>query len=422
MNRSTPFHRRICRAAIACAGSPGRPGQRTSVTAGCPRSASTSAAAFAACRASRRSRVPSPRCASQASIGPGTAPPRVRASRSRSASAGSRGADVAEHHVAVPGQRLGVAGHHQVGAQRQRALAERGGGGVVHGQQRTGGVRGAGGRGDVARRPGRGWTGSPAAPAPRRRARRPATPPPSAPRGRHPERGELGVRERPGQVVAVRRQHQRAVARRPARTPPGSRPCRRRTARTRRRRARRSPPPAPARSGCRPGRRSPAGSARRAARGGTSRTAPGRGAAARRSRPRPWPAVHAARAVTSDHVTSAPARGARLISSLPISATDSPSWQTRRTASAIGSSTPCRSPSAQIDEHDFTPSATWPWLASSACGQRLAAAQPLAEGAVARQRRRAGGHQVAQPGQPGEGHRVGAQRDARAGPSRPARG
>ncbi len=51
-------------------------------------------------------------------------------------------------------------------------------------------------------------------------------------------------------------------------------------------------------------------------------------------------------------------RGARLISSLPISAADRPSWQTRRTASAMGSSTPCRAPSSQIDVHDLTPSAT----------------------------------------------------------------
>ena len=33
---------------------------------------------------------------------------------------------------------------HEVGAQLQRALAERGRGGVVHGQQRAGGVRGRG--------------------------------------------------------------------------------------------------------------------------------------------------------------------------------------------------------------------------------------------------------------------------------------
>src|SRR5688572_2514378 len=44
--------------------------------------------------------------------------------------------------------------------------------------------------------------------------------------------------------------------------------------------------------------------------------------------------------------------------------------------------------------------------------QGLAAAETLTEGAVARQRRRAGGDEVTEPGEPGEGLRVGAETDA----------
>ena len=47
--------------------------------------------------------------------------------------------------------------------------------------------------------------------------------------------------------------------------------------------------------------------------------------------------------------------------------------------------------------------------------QRLAPAEPLAERTVARQRRRTRRDEVAEPGQPGERHRIGAQAHAEAG-------
>src|SRR5262249_22163440 len=59
--------------------------------------------------------------------------------------------------------------------------------------------------------------------------------------------------------------------------------------------------------------------------------------------------------------------GARPSRSPAISWGDWPSWQTRRTASVIGISTPQRAASSWIDEQDLTPSATWPWVACWAC-------------------------------------------------------
>ena len=354
--------------------------------------------------------MPRPRCASQASIGPGTAPPRVRAARSAAGQRGVAGADVAEHarRRARPapwcrwrrrGRRPGPAGAARAGSRwccRRRAARPR----------RARRPR----RRRCRRRRGRGWTASPAAPAPA---------PSSAPSGHGPavgtsrtvdaERRQLVVGERAGQVVAVGRQHERAVGRRASRS----------TARDRGHAGgehhalaaverRRSPPPARARSGCRRGRRSRSGvgSAGSPRWNGADSTGPGCSglpgrpvAAARRARTAvPSPDLRAARR-SPYRLDASLGRGARLISSLPIAAADSPSWQTRRTASAIGSSTPWRSPSSQIDAHDFTPSATWPWLASSASASARPRPEPLAERPVARQRRRAGRHQVAQPGQ-----------------------
>ena len=58
--------------------------------------------------------------------------------------------DVAEQDVAVPGHGLGVGGDGEVGTERERALAERGCGGVVDGDQSAGAVGALAERGDVA--------------------------------------------------------------------------------------------------------------------------------------------------------------------------------------------------------------------------------------------------------------------------------
>ena len=72
--RRRPGSGASARRATAYAGSSGRPGQRTPVDVRIARrSSSATAAAFAVCRASRRSSVASDRCASQASNGPGIA-------------------------------------------------------------------------------------------------------------------------------------------------------------------------------------------------------------------------------------------------------------------------------------------------------------------------------------------------------------
>ena len=50
--------------------------------------------------------------------------------------------DVAGEDVVVTRERLGGAGHHEIGAQRQRLLPQRRGGGVVDDQQRAAGAAG----------------------------------------------------------------------------------------------------------------------------------------------------------------------------------------------------------------------------------------------------------------------------------------
>ncbi len=347
-----------------------RPGQRTSDTAGMPeqqprparrRSSPAGPAAGPACPArGAPARPPSARAPRRPGCGPRAAGRPAPASRVLTCPSTTS---------PCPASALVSLRHDQVGAQLERPLAERGRGGVVHGQQRAR-------RRAPPRRPRRcprppapGWTGSPAAPAPPRRARRPATPPPSAPRAPSPRAGP--ARRGPATGPGSSRRTAAPARRRRAASPSTARIAAIPEANTHALAAvqlRRSPPPAPARSGCRPGRRSRAATGlagepeverRGQHRPGVQRAPPARVRRARRART-------ASR--RRDAVTSVRRRGARLISSLPISATESPSWQTRRTASAIGSSTPWRSPSAQIDEHDLTPSATWPWLASSACG------------------------------------------------------
>ena len=211
-------------------GRPVSPGQRTSVTAGCSRKARASASALAAWRASRRSSVPSPRWASQASMGPGSAPVRVRASRRRWASAGSAAVTWPSSTSPWPGQGLGVAGDGEVGAEREGALPERGGGGVVDGQQRAGGVGGRGGGAEVAHVEAGVGGGLDEQ---QRRAVQHAVGPRA--RGGHladldAERGELGVGEGTGDVVAVGRQDDRGTG------PGGERGGRRRWRPSRRRR------------------------------------------------------------------------------------------------------------------------------------------------------------------------------------------
>ena len=87
---------------------------------------------------------------------------------------------------------------------------------------------------------------------------------------------------------------------------------------------------------------------------------------------------------------------------------------TASTCSAIGASTPVRWARSSSDEHDFAPSATWRVEAIDLLGGH-ALAELLAEGPVARQRRGAGGDQVAEPGQAHQGQRVGAERHRQPG-------
>ena len=155
------------------AGPPG-PGPADAGHRRVPRSTSTTAAALAACRARRRSGSVGDRWASQACIeGRARRLPRGAPARAAGRPARRRRCYVAEHDVVVACERLGVAGQGEVGAELQRALAERGGGGVVDGDERARAWRGGGERGDVADVESRGWRGSPAArgPPPRGRAR-----------------------------------------------------------------------------------------------------------------------------------------------------------------------------------------------------------------------------------------------------------
>ena len=91
----------------------------------------------------------SPRRTSQASNGPGTAPSEFCRKRSRSASARVAREDGAADHVGVAAEVLRRRVDDEVGAERERLLQERGGEGVVDGEQRAGGVRGVGGAADV---------------------------------------------------------------------------------------------------------------------------------------------------------------------------------------------------------------------------------------------------------------------------------
>ena len=86
---TTPLGRSIWRAARADEGSPARQGHRTPVTAGDAASTSVTAAALAACRASRRSSVLIDRCPSHASNGPGVLPLWLRQPCSRANSSSS---------------------------------------------------------------------------------------------------------------------------------------------------------------------------------------------------------------------------------------------------------------------------------------------------------------------------------------------
>ena len=116
----------IWRAAIAWCGWSARPGWRTSSTSGRSRSQSARASAFALWRSSRRASVASERCSSQASNGPGDRRrPASGAARSARGPLGVADGDRAEDEVGVAGQRLGGAEHRGVGAEVERALAER---------------------------------------------------------------------------------------------------------------------------------------------------------------------------------------------------------------------------------------------------------------------------------------------------------
>ena len=89
--------------------------------------------------------------------------------------------------------------------------------------------------------------------------------------------------------------------------------------------------------------------------------------------------------------------------------------QTASTAAVIGTSTTVRCARSSTDRHDLTPSATWPCVAACACSSVSPRPSRSPKRAVARQRRGAGGDEVAEPGEAGERQRVGAERRAQPG-------
>ena len=110
------------------------PGSAPTAPPGGARSMVASASALWHCRSKRRPALPRLRSSSHASKAPRIGPASSRSRASGGHQFGVAARDVAGEQVAVAGQRLGRAGHHQVGAQRQRLLPQRRGGGVVDDQ------------------------------------------------------------------------------------------------------------------------------------------------------------------------------------------------------------------------------------------------------------------------------------------------
>ena len=222
-----------------------------------------------------------------------------------------------------------------------------------------------------------------------------------APPHRGRERRVVAAELRVRRGAAERAQPPAASTARPARC--AASPCwacRRRTGTRRRpaapRRARPSGRPRPGRARCsrRPSRRR----ARR------RRRTPGLGRSWRRPHPRAqgptaratrsWPGGPSARAITW--------RG------------DSPSWHTATTCSVIGMSTSCLRARSSTERQLFTPSAVWCCWAST-----CSTVSPRPSRSPKVRLRDSGELHVAtrspRPGEPGEGHRVGAERDAEPG-------
>ena len=171
-------------------------GPRRSAGAGAAAAASSAALAWA--RSTRRCSVRMPRRASQASKAPGTLPVSERRSSSTSWSCVVGGHDRAEQDVAVTGEVLRGRVHHDVGAQRERLLQQRGGEGVVDDDVGAGLVGGGSDGRRCRRSPAPGWSGTRATPA-RRRRRRPRRP--RCPRCR--PGGRAADRATPGRPAAI---------------------------------------------------------------------------------------------------------------------------------------------------------------------------------------------------------------------------
>ena len=365
---------------------------------------------------------------------PGIAAGRVPPGRARVASSsGVPGGHVAEQQVGVAGQRLGAGGHHEVGAEVQRALAERGGGGVVDRDQRAGRVRARRPAPAMSHtsRPGLAGVSSSTSRTPVERRVRPG--------GRHERRPvrrsrRQGARRRtPGSGSSRRRAAPRvSPGRSTASSSRGDRGhARRRRPGSRRPPARRSPPPAAAGSGCPAGRsrRRPAparstgrgGTARRTpARAGTAGPAPAAGSPACTHRvPSPYGVDPAGRPTGRSVVT--PACVSRLISAA--TATLRVDALVADQLDLLGDRHLHAVRAGQVADRQAALHA----LGGLPGGrlrllQGLAPAQVLAEGAVARQRRRAGAR-PGRPARPGRRRSAGRRRAPRpAGRSRPARG
>ncbi len=116
-------------------GSSGSPGYRSPVTSGRARRASATFSAVAFCRSTRSWRVAIERCCEPGLHGPGNRTDDLAPAPYGGHRPGIAAGHVAQQDVAVAGELLGAAGHREVGAERQRALTQRRGERVVHGDQ-----------------------------------------------------------------------------------------------------------------------------------------------------------------------------------------------------------------------------------------------------------------------------------------------
>ena len=189
-------------------------------------------------RSTRRCRVRRPRSASQASIGPGTAPCSVRVARSAAAQAAPSRASPRRRGARRSGRRgTSSPSARRVGAELERALQQRGGEGVVDDDERAARACPAATSAAGRRPPASGWSATPAT-AGRRAvagaAPRPAVSVMSTRRGCDPAPCRPGPPAAPACRVGVpRRDHRRRRA--------GPGPARRRPRPSRSRTAPRSP-------------------------------------------------------------------------------------------------------------------------------------------------------------------------------------